>query len=56
MATTRGRRAEFMYYSAVLGPESKNPEQARLLLEEVLRGDMVLFFEYEMAARRLRDL
>ncbi len=56
MATTRGRRAEFMYYSAVLGPESKNPEQARLLLEEVLRGEMVLFFEYEMAARHLRDL
>jgi tetratricopeptide (TPR) repeat protein len=56
MATTRGRRAEFMYYSAVLGPESKKPEQARLLLEEVLRGEMVLFFEYEMAARRLRGL
>ncbi len=56
MATTRGRRAEFLYYSAVLGPESKNPEQARLLLEEVLRGEMVLFFEYEMAARRLREL
>jgi tetratricopeptide (TPR) repeat protein len=56
MATTRGRRAEFMYYSAVLGPESKNPEQARMLLEEVLRGEMVLFFEYEMAARRLRGL
>lgn len=56
MATTRGRRAEFLYYSAVLGPESKNPDQARLLLEEVLRGDMVLFFEYEMARRRLRDL
>jgi tetratricopeptide (TPR) repeat protein len=55
MATTRGRRAELLYYSAVLGPESKNAEQTRLLLEEVLRGDMVLFFEYEMATRRLAD-
>jgi tetratricopeptide (TPR) repeat protein len=56
MATTRGRRAELLFYSAVLGPESKSAEQARTLLEEVLRGDMVLFFEYEMAIIRLREL
>ncbi len=55
-ATTRGRRAELLYYRAVLGPESAHPELARQLLEEVVRGSMVLFFEYEMAKRRLREM
>ena len=55
-ATTRGRRAEFLYYRAVLGPESGNPEIVKQLLEEVVRGSMVLFFEYDMAKRRLREM
>tara|TARA_R110002073_G_scaffold218689_1_gene378891 strand:- start:28389 stop:30554 length:2166 start_codon:yes stop_codon:yes gene_type:complete len=54
-ATTRGRRAELLYYRAVLGPESKSPELVKQLLEEVVRGSMVLFFEYDMAKRRLRE-
>lgn len=53
MASTRGRRAEFLYYSAVVGPERKEPERVRELLDEVIRSSMVLFFEYEMAKVRL---
>ncbi|MCP4447302.1 MAG: hypothetical protein GY811_18435, partial [Myxococcales bacterium] len=56
MASTRGRRAELLYYRAVLGPQSDKPEIVRQLLEEVVRGSMVLFFEYEMAKRRLREM
>lgn len=50
-ATTRGRRAELLYYLAVLG--SADPATERRLLQGVLDSGMVLFFEYEMAARRL---
>lgn len=56
LATTRGRRAELLYYRAVLGPESSQPELVQQLLEEVVRGSMVLFFEYDMAKRRLREM
>ena len=48
IATTRGRRAELLYYSAVLD-ESKSPEDIRALLKGVLATDMVMFYEYEMA-------
>jgi tetratricopeptide (TPR) repeat protein len=47
-ATTRGRRAELLYYRAILGP-AKSPEQIKALLEGVIDTDMVMFFEYEMA-------
>lgn len=53
---TRGRRAELMYYAAVLGKESDDPVASRELLEEVVKGSMVLFFEYELAIQRLRQL
>ncbi|MCG8424217.1 MAG: tetratricopeptide repeat protein [Proteobacteria bacterium] len=48
-ATTRGRRAEFLYYSAVLDSDNKKPATIRKLLRGVLATDMVLFYEYEMA-------
>ncbi len=53
LATTRGRRAELQYYAAVVGPENPSPAQRKRLLNEVVRGNMVLFFEYEMAQHRL---
>ncbi len=56
MATTRGRRAELLYYRAVLGPKRGDRDVTRELLSEVVRGNMVLFFEYEMAKRRLGTL
>jgi tetratricopeptide (TPR) repeat protein len=52
-ATTRGRRAELLFYGAALGPESRDPERAREMFQEVVESNMVLFFEYEMAKRRL---
>jgi tetratricopeptide (TPR) repeat protein len=55
-ATTRGRRAELLYYSAVLGGDVKSdPSRARRLLEEVVSTDMVMFFEYDMAKHWLRN-
>jgi len=54
-ATTRARRAELTYYRAVLGPASRDPGEVRRLLEDVVRTDMVLFFEYDMARRQLRE-
>jgi tetratricopeptide (TPR) repeat protein len=45
-ANTRGRRAEMLYYTAVLSGDSV---KMRKLLRDVLATDMVLFFEYEMA-------
>ncbi len=56
MASTRGRRAELLYYDAVLGPRSGDTNVARQLLQEVIAGSMVLFFEYEMAKKRLREM
>jgi tetratricopeptide (TPR) repeat protein len=53
-ATTRARRAELTYYRAVLGPAAQDPGEVRRLLEDVVRTDMVLFFEYDMARRQLR--
>ncbi|MEM9492473.1 MAG: hypothetical protein AAGC55_25220, partial [Myxococcota bacterium] len=47
-ATTRGRRAELLYYSAVLGGDYKRAE-IRDLLRGVVATDMVLFYEYDMA-------
>jgi hypothetical protein len=46
-ATTRGRRAELLYYRAVLRED--DPARARALLRRVLETDMLLYFEYEMA-------
>ena len=55
-ATTRGRRAELLYYSAVLGGDVRtDPSRARRLLEEVVSSDMVMFFEYDMAKHWLRN-
>ena len=55
-ATTRGRRAELLYYTAVLGGDVKSdPGRARRLLEEVVSTDMVMFFEYDMAKHWLRN-
>lgn len=48
-AKSRGQRAELLYYRAVLTEAGENPQKAKKLLERVLRTDMVLFFEYEMA-------
>jgi tetratricopeptide (TPR) repeat protein len=49
-ATTRSRRAELLYYTAVLDAENlRHPERARRLLESVVGTDMVMFFEYDMA-------
>jgi tetratricopeptide (TPR) repeat protein len=52
-ATTRGRKAELAYYTAVLGlgegGAQRPPAEVRALLEHVVETDMVLFFEYEMA-------
>jgi tetratricopeptide (TPR) repeat protein len=47
-ATTRGRRAELLYYRAVLA-ETRSPARTRSLLEDVIDSQMVMFFEYEMA-------
>ena len=55
-ATTRGRRAELLYYSAVLGGDVRSdPGRARRLLEKVVSTDMVMFFEYDMAKHWLRN-
>jgi len=48
-ASTRGRRAELLYYTAVLGDAGYDPIKVRSLLLDVLDTDMVLFFEYDMA-------
>jgi hypothetical protein len=53
-ATTRARRAELTYYRAVLGPPGQSKDEVRHLLENVVRTDMVLFFEYDMARRHLQ--
>ncbi|HEU5061409.1 MAG TPA: tetratricopeptide repeat protein [Kofleriaceae bacterium] len=55
-ATTRGRRAELLYYTAVLGGDVRaDPGRARRLLEKVVSTDMVMFFEYDMAKHWLRN-
>ena len=52
-ATTRARRAELTYYTAVLAGSHRSPDEVRRLLEDVVATDMVLFFEYDMARRWL---
>jgi tetratricopeptide (TPR) repeat protein len=55
-ATTRARRAELLYYTAVLGSDiHRDAAAARRLLEGVVASDMVLFFEYDMARHWLRS-
>lgn len=55
-ATTRARRAELLYYSAVLGGElRRHPGRARRLLEGVVETGMVHFFEYDMAKHWLKS-
>ena len=49
-ATTRARRTELAYYTAVLEPTGAD---AAALFEDVLASQLVLFFEYDMAKRRL---
>jgi len=54
-ATTRSRRAELLYYSAVLDRGLvQDPARARRRLERVVATDMVMFFEYDMARHWLR--
>ena len=55
-ATTRARRAELLYYTAVLEATPRDPAAPRAqLLEGVVATDMVLFFEYDMAKHWLRN-
>jgi hypothetical protein len=54
-ATTRSRRAELLYYQAVLGTDRRHPDQSRRLLQGVVATEMVLFFEYDMARHWLRQ-
>lgn len=55
-ATTRARRAELLYYSAVLGDEPRrHPGRVRRLLEGVVESGMVHFFEYDMAKHWLKS-
>ena len=51
-ASTRGRRAELLYYEAILGAARK-PARIKRLLQGVIATDMVMFFEYEMAKHSL---
>lgn len=54
-ATTPSRRAELLYYRAVLDPSlGRDPARARRMLERVVATDMVMFFEYDMARHWLR--
>jgi tetratricopeptide (TPR) repeat protein len=46
-ADTRGRRAELLYYKAILS--AQKPARIKVLLDGVVDSDMVMFFEYEMA-------
>jgi len=50
-ATSRARKAELAYYTAVLGlgGAARKKAEVRELLEHVVATDMVLFFEYDMA-------
>jgi tetratricopeptide (TPR) repeat protein len=48
-ATTRGRRAEMLFYTAMLGASRQDPVAMRALLRDVVASDMVMFFEYDMA-------
>jgi tetratricopeptide (TPR) repeat protein len=53
-ADTRGRQAELFFYSAAFArPESQTVGEVRSLLKQVIDTNTVLFFEYEMAKRRL---
>jgi hypothetical protein len=54
-ATTRARRAELLYYTAVLDARTRDRGRARELLEGVVRTGLVLFFEYDMARHWLRN-
>lgn len=54
-ATSRARRAELLYYAAVLSEASSDPKRVRTLLRQVLATDMVLFFEYDMAKHWLSE-
>ena len=47
-ATTRGRKAELLYYSAVLD-DAIEKDQMRAVLQTVVKTEMVLFYEYDMA-------
>jgi tetratricopeptide (TPR) repeat protein len=54
-ATTRARRAEMLYYTAVLR-KSPDPKAMRKQLEAVIHTNAVMFFEYDMAKRWLGRL
>lgn len=54
-ATTRARRAELLYYQAVLGRATDDPAEVRKLLEQVVATDMISFFEFDMAKKWLEQ-
>ncbi len=54
-ATTRARRAELLYYAAVLGRTAEDPRAVEALLRRVVATEMVLFFEYDMAKHWLEQ-
>lgn len=54
-AKSRGQRAELLYYRAVLTEAGRNPQKTQALLEGVVRSDMILFFEYDMARHWLDE-
>ncbi len=54
-ATTAPRRAELLYYSAVLAPSDRNEAERKSRLRDVIDSDMIMFFEYEMAKHWLKE-
>lgn len=55
-ANTRARRAELLYYQAVLGRATDDPAEVRKLLEQVVATDMISFFEFDMAKQWLEQV
>lgn len=53
-ATTRARRAELLYYAAMLKLRGTNKPKIERMMRAVLNTQVVLFFEYDMAKLWLR--
>ena len=54
-ASTPGRRAEAAFYRAMKSLRAGRPDEAKQLWGEVLKTDMMAFFEYDMAGMYLKD-
>ncbi|HUH04328.1 MAG TPA: hypothetical protein VML75_20165 [Kofleriaceae bacterium] len=54
-ANTRARRAELLYYQAVLGRATDDPAEVRKLLEQVVATDMISSVQYDMAKNWLEQ-